>query len=239
MDDRFIPFIHNYCDRWCDRCPLTARCRVAEAEKTDASVGHDTDNETFWRRIAASFAEAQMMLAGKAEELGIDLGVVTDEEFARFQEFEDDFIENHGLTKLAQTYVKESRRALDEASDWLLFAPLDETEQSEMLEVVRWYHFFIAAKIGRGLMGILDFEGGLDEEQLADAQSDANGSIKIALIAVERSQRAWAALTAPENADRLEPLVRLLENVKKTAETQFPHARDFLRPGFDEFEPVM
>jgi len=23
---RFIPGIYNYCDRWCERCPLTARC---------------------------------------------------------------------------------------------------------------------------------------------------------------------------------------------------------------------
>lgn len=25
-DPRFIPSIYNYCDRWCERCPFTARC---------------------------------------------------------------------------------------------------------------------------------------------------------------------------------------------------------------------
>jgi hypothetical protein len=25
---RHIPSIFNYCDRWCERCPLTLRCSV-------------------------------------------------------------------------------------------------------------------------------------------------------------------------------------------------------------------
>ncbi|MDY6953748.1 MAG: hypothetical protein SWE60_19750 [Thermodesulfobacteriota bacterium] len=24
--EQFISGIHNYCDRWCERCPLTSRC---------------------------------------------------------------------------------------------------------------------------------------------------------------------------------------------------------------------
>ena len=27
-EERFIPGIFNYCDRWCERCPQTARCRL-------------------------------------------------------------------------------------------------------------------------------------------------------------------------------------------------------------------
>jgi hypothetical protein len=23
---RHIPGVYNYCDRWCERCPLTSRC---------------------------------------------------------------------------------------------------------------------------------------------------------------------------------------------------------------------
>ena len=33
MADQFIPGIYNYCDRWCERCPLTARCRVFAMEE--------------------------------------------------------------------------------------------------------------------------------------------------------------------------------------------------------------
>ena len=28
MTHNFIPGVYNFCDRWCERCPLTARCRV-------------------------------------------------------------------------------------------------------------------------------------------------------------------------------------------------------------------
>lgn len=28
-DERFISGIYNYCDRWCERCPLGHRCMIA------------------------------------------------------------------------------------------------------------------------------------------------------------------------------------------------------------------
>jgi hypothetical protein len=32
--------------------------------------------------------------------------------------------------------------------------------------------------------------------------------------------------------------IALLENIKSRVEIRFPGARDFMRPGFDEIEPV-
>ena len=34
-----ISGIHNYCDRWCERCPLTARCLVYDAACSHALAG--------------------------------------------------------------------------------------------------------------------------------------------------------------------------------------------------------
>ena len=31
--DGFIVGVYNYCDRWCERCPLTSRCRVFAEEQ--------------------------------------------------------------------------------------------------------------------------------------------------------------------------------------------------------------
>jgi hypothetical protein len=45
-------------------------------------------------------------------------------------------------------------------------------------------------------------------------QSDWNGSAKVALISVERSETAWQTIAAPSWA--------------------FPRAKEFVRPGFDE-----
>jgi hypothetical protein len=47
---------------------------------------------------------------------------------------------------------------------------------------------------------------------------------------------AWKVmLTAfPEQEKQILNFVAMLEHIKNRIETQFPHARDFIRPGFDE-----
>lgn len=179
------------------------------------------------------------MLREKAEEFGIDLDADSDEEFAEMRQRRDEKIESEDLTKLTNRYVEEAQTLLDDKDEWLIFSLPDEEIQQELLSVIQWHHFFTAAKIHRGLFGIIDTDGNLDEEELSDSQSDANGSIKIALIAVERSMRAWTALMSAENASQIKPLLHLLETVKKKAEEKFPAAREFIRPGFDEVETVM
>lgn len=239
MSDKFIPGIHNYCDRWCERCTFTARCRVADAESAMTDEERDIENEEFWRSLANIFADAQTLLAEKAEEMGIEVEPVDDEKFARYKEREEEFVENQELTRLAQKYWKESRKTLEETDEWLIFSSLDEDAQNEMLSILHWYQFFISTKIQRGFQGLVDFDGNYDEEELNDSQSDANGSIKIAMIAVERSIMAWTALMTAENSANIKPQISLLENIKQKAETKFPNAQDFVRPGFDEIETVM
>lgn len=235
----FISGIHNYCDRWCERCTFTARCRVAEAETETTEAERDINNEAFWRKISANFAEAAQMLKEMAEERGIDLNAVSDEEFAIRRKREKEIVKSKDLTKLAEQYWKNVRKTLETKDDWLIFSAPGEDENNEMIAVIAWYQFFISAKLQRGLQVILNFDGKLDEEQLNDSQSDANGSVKIALIAVERSMMAWANLSTAENFHVTAPFISLLETIKQTAEKEFPNAKDFVRPGFDEIETVM
>jgi hypothetical protein len=48
--DRFIDGVFNYCDRWCERCPLTARCRLFASEKElrEEMARTDEENAEFW-----------------------------------------------------------------------------------------------------------------------------------------------------------------------------------------------
>jgi hypothetical protein len=234
-----IPFIHNYCDRWCERCAFTARCAVFEAEQQMTEAETNPDSESFWRNLSNMFAQAQQMLNDKADEFGIDLNAISNAEFAKHQRREDAIIENADLTKLTQQYATNSRKILDKKDDWLIFSPLAEEANSEMLSIIFWYQFFISAKIQRGLHGILDFDGNEDADEIDDAQSDANGSVKVGLIAVERSIMAWTNLMSNENAATIKPFIELLEIIKQKTETKFPHAKEFIRPGFDEIEMVM
>jgi hypothetical protein len=239
MADKFISGIHNYCDRWCERCTFTARCRVAEAESAMTDEERDLNNEAFWQNLQNIFAEAKAMILEKAAELGIEFDPVSAEEFAEHRRRESKLIRREDLTRLTEKYWKEARKTLEETDDWLIFSALDEDAQTEMLNIIRWYQFFISAKTRRGFHGILDFDGNLDKEELNDSQSDANGSIKIALIGVERSIMAWTALMTAENAQTIAPHISLLEIIKQKAEQKFPLARDFIRPGFDELYTVM
>ena len=76
-----ISGIYNYCDRWCERCPLTSRCLVyaTEQEDNDSPESRDIHNEAFWKKLNSIFQETREMIADWAStnlpllaELGID-----------------------------------------------------------------------------------------------------------------------------------------------------------------------
>jgi hypothetical protein len=51
LSDLFIDGIYNYCDRWCERCAFTARCRLfADEQKflAEAQRPSDDQNADFW-----------------------------------------------------------------------------------------------------------------------------------------------------------------------------------------------
>ena len=108
-------------------------------------------------------------------------------------------------------------------------ARFDESLQ-DALEVIGWYQFMPAVKIARGFMRTgLGVEGD-------PIQNDSNGSVKVALIAIDRSFAAWGRLSSllPEKAGGIMPILAHLEMLRRHTERAFPNARDFIRPGFDE-----
>jgi hypothetical protein len=67
------------------------------------------------------------------------------------------------------------------------------------------------------------------------AAYDADGSAKVALIAMDRSIEAWTRIR--EHFEELEDAtldsLARLARLRDEAETRFPRARAFERPGFD------
>jgi hypothetical protein len=130
----------------------------------------------------------------------------------------------------------------------------DDLDISDAIEVIRWYQFFVAAKLFRALMGREDSD--FDEAPAADDSltnsdldednrqfdggdnDDSDGSAKIALIAIDRSSSAWRVMHSclPEKADSIKAMLLELERMRRGAEQNFPNARDFIRPGFDEVD---
>ncbi len=199
----------------------------------------DIGSEAFVRNLANILEDAKAMLAAKAEEFGIDVNELAQEEITEIRENKREFVKSDELTALAEKYAWDVAPVLDAVDQWIPEPDIEESTTNEVLAVLHWYRFFISAKIERGLHGIADEYGDENFEQLADPQSDANGSIKTALIAIERSILAWTFLLTQSNAESLRPFIQLLELIKRKAEDKFPRARDFIRPGFDEIDVVM
>jgi hypothetical protein len=238
-----ISGIYNYCDRWCERCPLTSRCLVyaTEQEEDDSPESHDIRNEAFWRKLSSIFKETREMITEWAREAGIDLTEPTAEYEARYQR-KRQLIDNHPLAKLGKKYA-------NAASDWFrefdhaveiydLRATEQNIEHSDGLEdareVIQWYQYQIAVKTMRALSGRREE---LEEDpEMAEFPKDSDGSAKVALIGIDRSIAAWrlTQLALPGRAASIVPLILQLEHLRQLLEKSFPEARDFIRPGFDE-----
>jgi plasmid stabilization system protein ParE len=61
---------------------------------------------------------------------------------------------------------------------------------------------------------------------------------KVALIGMDRSIRAWGKMIQyfPHLEESILDIIAHLERLRRHTEAQFPDARAFIRPGFDEIE---
>jgi hypothetical protein len=249
MTDKKIPGIHNYCDRWCERCYFTSRCAVYEDGRSSSPQEQEAGHKVFRDTLAENFAKAKHLLEQAAARHGVDLQeLVNDiEEKEKSRESIKRKSRLHPLAVLSQEYS-------DIAGEWLASQPgmmevlegmrddlslgsvdfaktKEQTDRiKDCLAVIQWYEGFIHVKFMRALMGKTDMEG--DES----APSDFNGSAKIALIGLERSMQAWAYLfeLIPDGEDDFLKILAMLDRMKRMATKEFPQAEKFIRPGFDE-----
>jgi hypothetical protein len=255
-DPANIPGIYNYCDRWCERCSLTGRClsfKMGEARdgrKTEPSARHsDQENAAFWDDIAANFALTLRLVKREAEKHGINLDSPATRDRARLDERRrrrQAAREGSALHAAATTYLQAGRIILHRLAPEIREAEgtlelqvrlgtgtPDSTaaEIRDALEVVQWYLFFIVAKLQRAVASRID-ERREGDDRFA---SDADGSAKIALVAIDRSLAAWASLRRhlTGESDAILDLLVQLERLRQQAEREFPNARRFKRPGFD------
>lgn len=225
-----ISGIYNYCDRWCERCPLTSRCLVyaTEQEEYDAPESRDIHNEAFWTKLGAIFQETRELIDTWAKEARIDLTGPAAGDRDRYRR-KRQLVDNHPLAKAGKRYA-------NAASEWFReFEQTNDVECSEQLEdareVIHWYQYQIAVKTMRALSGRRE-----ELEEDPELPKDSDGSVKVALIGIDRSIAAWRLmqLSLPERAESTIPLVLQLEGLRTRLEQAFPAARAFVRPGFDE-----
>ena len=239
----FISGIYNYCDRWCEKCPFTARCLVYASDDEDQDPdpqSRDINNAAFWRKLEAIFRETREMIAKWAEEACVDLNE-TDKASSTRREERRTKAAQDSLALAAKKYafaVDGWFRACDEiieVHDGPGFeSELEETERIlESREVINWYQYQIAVKIMRALSSRHNENRWEGEDNFGN---DSDGSAKVALIGIDRSVSAWRLMqiAIPEQNESIVPLILSLEGLRQSVERRFPNARGFIRPGFDE-----
>ena len=232
-----ISGVYNYCDRWCERCPLTSRCLVyaTEQEDDDSPESRDVRNEAFWRKLGAIVLETREMVVEWAREARVDLTGPAEGEEKRSHRRRQ-LIDNHPLAKSGKKYANAASDWFREFDQTIEISDLRATENErehleDAREVIQWYQYQIAVKTIRALSGRREEE----DPELADFPKDSDGSAKVALIGIDRSIAAWRLmqLSLPERADSIVTLILQLERLRYRLENGFPQARRFIRPGFD------
>jgi hypothetical protein len=136
-----------------------------------------------------------------------------------------------------ESLCEHARAYFDWAFAWLRIhdAFAEVSDPDDPRAVVSWFYSMIYVKVRRAVRGLAE-----DDPTVRGWPADHEGSAKVALLAVERSQAAWLQIverglaTWPE----AEPFVRQLLWLRDEIERIFPNARAFVRPGFDEPEEV-
>ena len=231
IQDGFIVGIFNYCDSWCAACAFTSRCRVfADSAEFEAGVDptlkpvvdapprpeEGPPEPPAWMQELLEEAEKAVLQArtgGKPKPPPPKLPA-----------------DHEALCEHARAYF-------DWVYAWLrthdAFAEVSDPDDPRA--VVTWFYSMIYVKVRRALHGLAE-----DEPAERDWPADHDGSAKVALLAVERSQAAWLQIIERGLAawNEAAPFVRQLLWLRDEIERVFPNARAFVRPGFDEPDEV-
>ena len=234
MARRYIDFISAYCDSWCERCAFTERCSSFAVRSALAMCdgNHEAAIELAIGPSRVPGAPVQKKLSERMADAFADFDPSQQEldEIGRELDERARRIDSHGASEASQDYAIAADRWLrlhNRSSD------ITDPAVREAIDVVSWDSFLIHVKIRRALNGRDEYPNGAPFEESA-VQSDWNGSAKVALISLERSERAWRVVAAATSDEAATVLADSLKRLRQEVSTEFPRALEFRRPGFDD-----
>lgn len=235
MPRPYIDFISAYCDRWCERCAFTARCSNFAVSSALAMCDGDFEAaiELAIGPPRVPGGQPQQPLQERMAEAmeGFEPTEQELEEIGREMDARRQRIEKLAVAEASHDYAIAAHRWLREYRDT---CGASDAGVEEALEVVAWDRVLIRGKIMRALDGRDERpDGGVDENPI---QSDWNGSAKVAAISIARSERAWRVIAAATGDEAADVLATSLATLGQQMSSEFPHAMEFRRPGFDEAE---
>lgn len=143
---RFIPGIYNYCDQWCERCPLTRRCRSFAAHRQitsgnpEESAKLKATDAAYWLHIASQVRTALLRAAsstdeGDGEESDAVMEAFFEELFEHYWWNQRDDLQRavarHPLVRLARRYKDEAEETLSASEGDLKSAAVQLVTEAE------------------------------------------------------------------------------------------------------------
>lgn len=251
--NRFIEGVYNYCDRWCARCPLSARCRLYAMEQRLGEAGTDVDAAAFWAALGVAMPPDSDFVDDEFDfsPAGDEPDVLSDDLLSEAIEREEQ-VYRHRIVEAATAYgIGADAWLRDHGEEVVRSTTGGPIAAADAVAVIGWYGTMISPKLARALSAQVDldedrsWDTGSDwrgeAEETADAiqeagENDAAGSAKVALLAIERSLGAWTVLRdiLPDRDAEIIAFQKRLARLRRQVDDLFPNARTFIRPGFDD-----
>lgn len=234
----FIPGISNYCDRWCERCNFQDKCMnySFELEMKEKMASEKTESRTLQDSLShESLSEKETLATGNQQQLYSthDIELSFNDETEKYELVKDAVY----YSELAHNWLMNHNHYFDNHE--ILWETKGNLQiNREALMVVKWFSLFISVKMRRAISVFTDaalFDKD-DPDEIEANEYEMNGTAKITLIAIDRSIEAWKTLLGklPEFKSKIGWFIEILEDLRNKTEDQFPQARSFIRPGFDE-----
>ncbi len=249
-----IENIYAFCDRWCERCAFGLRCEAfAASEKVrnpENMLTDDEKNRIFWENLERRLDEVSRKIEEKAADRDVDLsvfeGVSTKAKFDLFQRkainnmvlkagrlYEDkvdDFLDERAEAGQIAMEALQQGSVFQMTSESL--SDTDKQDANDGIAIVMRYQLQLYLKLSRAY-----YSRGREQEEGAEKAEviESDGTVKVALILINRSLIAWEGLQKyfPEQALEIDEILFLLARMKSHLEKEFPQALGFIRPGFD------
>jgi hypothetical protein len=245
--------VHNYCDGWGERCGFANRCVVYASLAREPMLKAD---DPLLECLKDRFDQVRTLVARRStfsiEEALKNVGEIDAADAAAYdrdQARRDERRRHDSILREARAYSDLVGAWFEVESDSLRahadalvrraeVENVDDISRIELarildsLDIVRHDRLLIFVKLRRAIDGLEDSEReGWDEDPV---QNDHNGSAKLALSCIDRSEGAWRAIDQWYlSGGGARALAEQLAELRIAVEGRFPRARAFLRPGFD------
>jgi hypothetical protein len=215
LNDGFIVNVSSFCDRWCARCALSARCELFVKNNSDRWTTTADSRRSLLEQVEMMHGVAQKHPA-QALPRDADCKLPTDLEPSSMRPSPD-------VVRNSAALHRKRQRARFSANASVRMA----------VETIEHFTLFVPVKMLLCL-------GTVSRDGPGSQQSDANGWGKAALLGLERMRSAWTLLvdTNHYSESDVAPFLSEISLMQRNLERTVPNARAFVRPGFDEPDEV-